>query len=302
MTISSTVDLVAAFVAGGGPVPADRAALQAALETAFARARARFATVTLGAVDLAQALGKRAPQGAEDDVIAWLGGTSIEDVYLACACVRGDATALSVLDREFLERLRAELARTPTLGQFADEAHQQLRVRLLVPGPDGTEPRLAGYKGHGPLQAWLRLTLTRLALNFLESDARQSQLKDELAHAPADSNDPELAFLRRKYRAELTAAMKEAFEALDKEERAILRMHFLDGLSAHDIGRMFKVSGRTIQRRIVETRRSIVERTRKVLRAQLGINPSQLATLMRLVDGELNLSLHRILAPTEDEA
>jgi RNA polymerase sigma-70 factor, ECF subfamily len=297
MTTSPSVDLVAAFVAGGGPVPAQRASLAKALDAAFDRAQARWPGVSLPAPELARALGQRAP--SDGDLLEWLGGANVEDVYLACACVRGDAAALAALDRDLLDRLRGELARTPTLGQFADEARQQLRVRLLVAGSDGSEPRLAGYKGHGPLVAWLRLTLTRLALNLLESDARQAQLKDELARAPGDSDDPELAFLRRKYRPELTAAMTEALEGLASEERAILRMHFLDGVSVHDIGRMFQVSGRTIQRRIVDTRRAIVARTREALRAKLGIGASQLATLMRLVDGELELSLHRILAPPD---
>jgi hypothetical protein len=45
---------------------------------------------------------------------------------------------------------------------MADELRQTLRVRLLA----GPSPKIASYKGSGPLSGWVRVVATRIALEF----------------------------------------------------------------------------------------------------------------------------------------
>ena len=85
------------------------------------------------------------------------------------------------------------------------------------------------------------------------------------------------------YRGIVSQAMRESFQALPSEERAILRMHFLDGLSAAEVGSLFQVSGRTIQRRIADTRKQIMQSVRKRVGHEVGLDPSQLETLQRIL-------------------
>lgn len=300
--------LVAAFVNAadavgrGGGSPLDAAALadprqlDAALRGASERARTAWPELVCDDPWFCAALGRRWEPGR--DPIAYAGGVHAGDLLLVLACVRGDAAALKLLDERYLRKLADELGRTASLGAFSAEAHQQLRVHLLVAPEPGREPRIAGYRGTGALMAWLRLSLTRLALDLRAVSAREVELDEELVRVPSRELDPEIAVLRQTYRDELARAMTEALAALPSEDRAMLRMHFLDGLSASEVGALFDVSGRTIQRRIADTRRAVVARTRELLSERLGgeDTPGLLETLMRLVASELDLSVRRILS------
>jgi RNA polymerase sigma-70 factor (ECF subfamily) len=286
--------LASRFLVGHADVPVDEAALDAALARAAASARATWAGVVWSDEAFAEALG-RLWDGAGDP-IAWLDRVRAADVFLSRACVARDAAALAALERGLLAPLGRELAASPALGAFASEAVQGLWVRLLV-AEGGAEPRLATYRGEGALVAWLRLALTRVAINLREARHRDTPFDDE--RAPAAS-DPELDLLRRTYADELAAAMKGALAAASPEDRGLLRMHFLDGLSATEIGGLFQVSGRTIQRRIAQARAQIVERTRAALRARFGGNVSLLETLFRLVGDDLQVSLRAVLQGDPD--
>ena len=284
--------LVAAYTEAGGPVRPDHGAIAEILHRLWDQGRAAWPPIQLLPATFAGALGDRACGQADPE--ATMSALHIDDLFLALACVAGCQVALQCFEDTFLSRLGGELKRKGGLGAFADEAQQMLRVRLLV-SQDGTPPRLAGYRGTGPLSAWLRLTLTRLALNLHQAAARDTSLDEDLFSEGVSTADPEMAYLRQHYRGVVSQAMRESFQALPSEERAILRMHFLDGLSAAEVGSLFLVSGRTIQRRIADMRKQIMQSVRRRVGHEVGLNPSQLETLMRLVQSDWNLSVQRIL-------
>ncbi len=284
--------LFEAYDTAGGPALSDERGTGEFLLALWDQARGVWPHCQPKAPAFARALAERAT-GQADPVMA-LSTLHAADLFLALACVEGHPVALQCLEQHFLSRLGGELGRKGGLAVYADEAQQMLRVRLLV-GQSGEPPRLVGYRGTGPLSAWLRLTLTRLALNLHNAAARDTSLDDDLFTASESSPDPELSYLRQHYQSVVSQAMQESLEALPGEERAILRMHFLDGLSAAEVGSLFQVSGRTIQRRIAETRKQIVDNVRKRVGQKVGLNPSQLETLMRLVQSDWNLSVQRIL-------
>lgn len=265
-----------------------------ALDEVLARAQAAWPRLALSPEVFARALGQRIP----DQVRAteWLRGVHAGDVYLAVGCVAGDPTALQLLEQHYLRRLGSELRGSGGLARFSEEAQQMLRVRLLV-GRDGQAPRLQGYRGTGPLQAWLRLTLTRLALDLAGGDKHNLDLDQVSASAPMPGEDPELAFLRRQYGEALHAAMTESFERVSEEQRTILRLHFLEGLSADQIGGLYRCSGRTVQRRIAEARRDILDRARALIGQRTGAAPSEVESIMRLAGSQMAISLQRVLKP-----
>ena len=291
-TSSSQEALFEAYTAAGGPVLPDKGTIAEVVQRIWDQACAAWPDLRVGPITFASALAERAI--GHSDPVAALDALHSSDLLLALACVGGDQVALQCLEDKFLSRLSGELGRKGGLAVFADEAQQMLRVRLLV-SQDGAPPRLAGYRGTGPLSAWLRLTLTRLALNLHQAATRDTSLDDDLIGSGESAADPEMAYMRQHYRGVVSQAMRESFEALPGEERAILRMHFLDGLSAAEVGSLFQVSGRTIQRRIAETRKQIMQSVRKRVGHHVGLNPSQLETLMRMVQSDWNLSVQRIL-------
>src|SRR5262249_39935658 len=69
-------------------------------------------------------------------------------LYRACACARGDAAAIRILEQRFLPLAARAAAGVDPAPEFVDEVRQRLRDRLLA----GPRPRIAGYAGSGALE------------------------------------------------------------------------------------------------------------------------------------------------------
>ncbi|HEV7558541.1 MAG TPA: hypothetical protein VGO00_23890 [Kofleriaceae bacterium] len=78
------------------------------------------------------------------------------DLAIAFAVGRGDA----VVTRRFSELVAADIAAAARAidadPAFVDEIAQSTRVRLVV-ADAGAVPRIAGYRGTGPLRAWRQI-------------------------------------------------------------------------------------------------------------------------------------------------
>lgn len=264
-----------------------REELETALRDAYATGRERWPDVSYDADAFSAALGAR--WDTQSDPTTWVRRLHAADLFLAQACVAHDVAALAAFKDEILGPARRRLLASKELSSFVREAEQQLLVRLVAP-IDGSEAKLSTYRGDGPLIAWVRIALTRLAINLRETSGRQQTLDGDVVE-PLAEGDPELELLRQTYAGELEAGVKAALAAAGAEERTLLRMHFMDGLSVAEIAALFRVTPRTIQRRIAEARTAILDRLREGFRERFGGNTSLFATLVRLMGADLNLSL-----------
>ncbi len=220
----------------------------------------------------------------------WLRGRDAEratELYLACACTRGDANAMKALEAKYFGALAAAVG---TLGAL-DDVKQELRRRLFI-GVDGGKPKLAEYKGRGGLERWLRAVATRVALNLKrgEHDSRKAALDDDdLLGAPLGSEDPELAHMKSLYRGEFKRAFADAMAALDADGQNWLRLYYLDGLGLAELSGLFRVSVPTASRRLAKAREDALEATRKLLRERLSCSKEDLESIMRLIQSRLTI-------------
>jgi RNA polymerase sigma-70 factor (ECF subfamily) len=272
--------------------PLDDDQLAATLSRLLAEARAAWPDLEVPDEAFAVYLAERLPPGR--DVLAALGGVQAADLFLACGCTRQDPAALQAFERHFMSRLAAYLQRAEALPSFTDEVKQAVRVRLLVPQGE-LAPRIASYRGQGPLAVWLRLAAVRLAVN-LRRTGRRERGGQELERLPAQGADPEMQFLQTHYRQELERAMEGALRALPVRDANLLRLNFFERLSADAIGAMHGVSGRTVHRWIAEIRERIVIETRRLLNQRMPLTDSQFESVVGLVASELEVSVRRLLA------
>jgi RNA polymerase sigma-70 factor (ECF subfamily) len=178
---------------------------------------------------------------------------------------------------------------------FGDEVRQTVRQRLLV-GTEGGGPRLLEYAGRGPLAAWVRITLVRTGLSLRRQQNRQQrQLSDLQDSALATAGDPELDYLRSRYRAEFEQAFRDACARLPERERAVLRLAVIDGLSVDRIGLVYGVHRATAARWLIRARTLLFEETRRLLTAALGLSPSEFGSLARLVHSQLDVQISVLL-------
>lgn len=223
----------------------------------------------------------------------------VADSYLACAVaeqLEGAVDALLEAHRVLLTELarRAERA-----GLASEDFRQELIIRALLPRA-GAPPRIADYRGTGPLGAWLRITGTRLLIQLIDrsrpAGRTEVPLEALLSDAIAwDSEDPHVAALRDEASAHLAAALREALSAVDAPTRALLRQHYVHRLGIDAVARLLGVHRSNAARRIVRARAQVLTEVRRGLTRRLSLVGRDVDSLVRLARSSLGLSLERLL-------
>jgi RNA polymerase sigma-70 factor len=106
---------------------------------------------------------------------------------------------------------------------------------------------------------------------------------------------PELAVLRTRHAAAMTAALRDAVAALTPEQRVILRMYFASGQSTEQIAAVLRVNRSTAARRLVAARQAVFDETHRRLRAELPLTTDEFASLARALHDQLDVSLSGLL-------
>ena len=212
------------------------------------------------------------------------------DLYLACAAAYGVRDAIAAIEREHFTRIREFAASVDSSPEFVNELTQRLRARLLVAEED-RPARIATYSGRGSLGGWIRVAAVRLARDIARSERAASRPRD----LDADAVDPELGYLKRVYGDAVNRAVAEALAALDDESRALLKMHYVDGLSIDQVGVAFGKSRATGARMLAGARMTLLRKIREKLVGIVGVREDEADSLLAFVRSRLDVSLSRAL-------
>jgi len=218
------------------------------------------------------------------------------DLFLAWACAAGDPTALAHFDATILRPASDAVRSIDASPAFGDEVRQRVRTQLVV--GDGA-PRLYDYAGRGALRAWVGVTMVRAALMMRRSEARRREVSDDdwaSALSLVATGNPELDLLKRQHAAAFGAALRDAALALELRLRAVLAMHFAEGLSIDQIGAVYAVHRATAARWIQRARDELLVGTRTRLAERLGLTPSEIDQVGALVQSQLDVSLSQLFA------
>ncbi len=224
------------------------------------------------------------------------GSLRAADVYLACACASGSSDAIAAFEASYGAVLSGVVARFGRDPSHRDELRQLLREHLFV-APPGERPRIAGYSGRGFLENWLRVAATRALINAgrRNEPSAPSPDGDDLEDLPDRARDLELSFLKRQYQEAFRRAFAGALRGLESEQRLLLRLSLLEGLTVDAIGAALGVHRATAARRVARAREQILSRTISALQAELGASAAEIGSLQALIDSHLDLSLSRLL-------
>jgi RNA polymerase sigma-70 factor (ECF subfamily) len=266
--------------------------LEAALLALVQAARVAWPALEVEPVEFLGYVVERLPSDA--DLAAALASLHAPDLYLAYACARGDEQALAILEHHFLSEVGSYLSRGDALSDFTQEVKQVLRHRLLV-APHGVLPKIGSYTGRGSLKTWLRIAMTRTAIDLRRRAAPTAPADDALPAPRASANDPELAYLKEHYRRELGHAMRATLALLSDRESNVLWLRYYQGMSAEAIGATYHVSARTVQRWLDLARDRVLSETHKLLAERLKVEPSEIRHMIHLAHSQLELSFTRLL-------
>jgi RNA polymerase sigma-70 factor (ECF subfamily) len=273
-------------------------ALEQELAMVIARARKEWPGIDVPDERYLAYLGERIdPRG---DRPAALRKMHTSDLYLTCACVAGDESAVVAFDTAYLGRIDASLSRMKLPPSALEEAKQVLRHTLFV-GREGKPPKIGEYRGLGELKTWVRAAAVRASFRVMRQPKGQAEVDATVLRGIPASGDIELDYMRRTHGPDVGVALKEAFLGLSAEERNLLRHHFAHGLTVDDLAALYKIHRSTAARRLVAAKVLLAERTREVLALRMGVRPSEVSSLVRLIESQLEVTLGSILERASEE-
>ena len=213
----------------------------------------------------------------------------------------GQNDAIAAFDATYRPAVLMAAQRVARQGVQPDDTCQQLMEHLLLPRGE-RPPALSLYCGQGPLTAYVKVASLRRALRILENYQKAPVVGDleqvmQLADA---SDDPELATLKDKYRADFKAAFQWALGQLASSERNLLRYHYLTELNSRQIGQLVGLNQSNVVRRMARIRATLLEQTRERLMTELGLADSNFDSILMMVQSQLDVSIERMLK-TKDE-
>jgi RNA polymerase sigma-70 factor (ECF subfamily) len=220
----------------------------------------------------------------------------VEDHYLAFACASGDPAAVAACDAILVREAGFAADGTRMHASVRDEATQVVRETMFVARGD-RPPAIADYAGRGALRSWLRVSVSRELVRLAKAQNRAVPLEEQLVADTGFGDDPALEELKAKYRAELADAFRTALTKLPARDQTLLRYQLVDGLTIDEIGSIYKVHRATAARWIAQIRDDLVERTRALMAESLGVDTAEAASIVRLVQSQLDVSVIRHLQP-----
>jgi RNA polymerase sigma-70 factor (ECF subfamily) len=270
----------------GEGVPLDD--LEKALASALAEARARWPRIDVDGATFARYLAERVAD--EGELLACVASLHHADLYVACACVRGDAVALAALEQDYFASVDMAAARVRVPGLGVDELRQVMREKLLVAGAEGPA-KIAAFTGQGQLRNWLRVASMRTALNLARGPSEVPVKAEQLLDLPGAVADPELDYIKRTYREEFKAAFASSLDALSSRERNLVRYAIGQGMNAESIAPIYGVHATTVRRWLAGARDTLFEGVRREMMARLRVNRPEFESILRLIQSRLEVTL-----------
>lgn len=278
------------------PDAGDNDALGDALARFIEHAREPWPGVHVDAVDFVRFVAKRLPEG---DLVSRLASLNAPGLYLACACANGNSTAIGALEAHCFKICDAALARMGKTSAFPDEVKARVREKLFVATPD-REPKITTYEGRGDLRTFVRVVMMREGISLYRRKRGEVPLRD--GAWTWTSADPELAHLRDQCGSEFERAFRDAVASLSSQERNLLRYHYLEGLTIDHLGAIYGLHRVSAARRLTKARAALVEATRRILAERLNLQTGDIESVLRLIEGEVDISLRRVLGEAHSQA
>ncbi len=277
--------------------------VRVALDVFLSEAKSTHADLIDSELELARYVASRLPgyQPAQEE----LAKLHVGDLVLARACAQGHGEALQRFESEFLNLVGAAGRKLSMDPNQCDELRQQVRMKLLVPGPGGSAPKIANYAGTGALRSWVYATGLRTGLNELRRVGRAPipAGDEELLVAMPDSNDDqELAYMKQLYRSAFKDSFKAAIDALEVRLANVLRHYYLDEMTLEEIGSLYRVHKTTVMRWVNKAHAELESETKKRMICHLQLQPSEVESVMRLIQSGIQLGLASVLAVRKSES
>jgi RNA polymerase sigma-70 factor (ECF subfamily) len=276
-------------------------ALEAQLEEIVLRAAAAWSAFSIAPEVFVRYVADRfarRPEGARPlPLPAALAALHTDDLYLACACATAAPGAIEVFEARHLATVDHAVAAARAPGWAVDEVKQVLRCRFFLPGPGGGSGSIEDYSGHGSLKSWVSAAAIHAAFRVLATPKRQADVDSVVLKAiSAPGDDLELEYLKRRCAGQLEGALRDAFASLTPRDRNILRCYHLEGAGIDGVAALYRVHRVTASRWVKRVTEELHERTRARLVESSRATRSEISSLLRLIQSQVDAVVRSVLA------
>lgn len=211
----------------------------------------------------------------------------LRSVYLAFAAAHGDADAMAAVEARAVEQARRVVERWGGAQVELDEVLQRVRHALFLGVED--KPKLLEYGGQGSFNSWLRAVALRVVLNLTRRPLLRAE-EAEVEQLVAMVDDPELILVKGVYLREFRRAFSESLRSLPRDEATLLHQYYFDGLRLEELAALQRMHVSTLSRKLARIRQQVLEGTRTRLSEQLALAPSEIDSILRLIQSRLEVS------------
>ncbi|MDM7921557.1 MAG: sigma-70 family RNA polymerase sigma factor [Pyrinomonadaceae bacterium] len=258
------------------------------------------------------AKGNPGPERAE--IRQFIDEIRADDLCLVLACERGDEKAWEDLVANFDSTVKAAARKMSSSTEDAEDLASSIWAELygLRQDADGKKKsKLGYYSGRGSLAGWLRAVVSQLAVDEFRKQSKFVQIEEDREFenlAETASNEagnrevvhhgetPEELLTEKQSAADVSAALREAIEGLEAEDKLILKLYYFDGLKLKDIAATFGYHEATASRRIARIQTDIRKAVEKQLRQRHGWSDGEVRNFLAETAAKLGLSVERMLA------
>jgi len=108
--------------------------------------------------------------------------------------------------------------------------------------------------------------------------------------------DPELDYLKLRYKTEVEEAIIGALAQLSDRESTLLRLHLGERMGIDALGTLYSVNRATAARWLAAARLALVAKTKEALQARLQLSERECDSMVALVQSQLDVSIVRRLS------
>jgi RNA polymerase sigma-70 factor (ECF subfamily) len=237
-----------------------------------------------------------------------------DDLCLIIACEKGDEKAWEYLVANFDSTVKSAARKISPNSEDAEDLASSIWAELygLRQDADGNKKsKLSYYSGRGSLAGWLRAVVSQLAIDEYRKQSRYVQIEENrefenLAEESSNNSDnhnvvhhadnPEELITNESSSRDVSLALKHAVEALDAEDKLVMKLYYFDDLKLKEIAAMFGYHEATASRKLVRIQTDIRKSVEKKLRSEHGWSETEVKRYLSETASKLGLSVEKLFA------
>ncbi len=234
------------------------------------------------------------PEAGHAEVIEFIDSLRADDLCLIIACENGNEEAWGDIVLNFDSSVKSAAYKFAKNKEDAEDLASSIWAELHGLKTDeagNTKGKLSYYSGKGSLAGWLRAVTNQLAIDQFRKMKRLVQTEDDrefeiLAQDSAGKNDghtvvtatanPEEIYDTAEAESDIVSALHEAIEALEAEDRLLMKLYYFDGLKLKDIAATFGFHEATASRKLVRVQSAIRSSVETRLKELHGWNEAEI--------------------------